>query len=238
LEEVGFLMTAFPVFQGNCPRNVARDAKYTVRTWQNGNPVVVLVYRSQDNERFYMTNEEHPELIDKVNKVKLFLGLPPNGLFYINEYKQVLVPCADGANYYLAGTYEKPLRFEFEGKIFSGEPVDSGGQPLRPGDKWIGPHPGIPYILSAGGKDIYYTFQPRQNVEKDMSLSDAIGKEAAWSVAQRIAAVKGLQGGRFYVNEFCSIFTPIQEGFDTNYYYIGQLDLSKWFPAPHQQIGE
>lgn len=231
-------MPSFPVFQGNCPRNVAKDAKYTVRTGKNGTPVVALVFRSQEDERWYMTNEEHPELVQKVNQVKLSLGLPPNGSFYINEYKQVIVPSAQGTDYYFAGIYEKPLRFEFEGNILSGEPVDLQGNPLSPGDKWVGPHPGIRYKLCAGGRDICYTFQPRPNVEKDMKLSAVIGKEAASAIAQRLVAVRGFQGGRFYVNEFCSAFTPVQEGLETKYYYVGQLDLAQWFPAPHQQAGE
>lgn len=224
----------FPVFQGNCPRTVSRDAKYTVRSGQNGNPVVGLVYRSQDEERWYMSNEEHPELVQKVNQVKLSLGLPPNGAFYINEYKQVLVPSVQGRDYYFAGKYEAPLRFEFEGKILSGEPVDLQGKPLVPGDQWVGPHPGIPYKLCAGGRDIYYTIEPRPNVEKDLKLSKVLGVEAAYALVQSILSVIGFQGGRFYVNEFCSIFAPTHGQGDVSYNYIGQLDLSQWFPAPHQ----
>ncbi len=44
--------------------------------------------------------------------------------FYINEYKHVIVPVGDEAQYYFAGTYDQPLHFEFEGKTISGEPVD------------------------------------------------------------------------------------------------------------------
>ncbi len=64
--------------------------------------------------------------------------------FYINEYKQVVVPAVGSEDYFLAGEYRKPLRFEFEGKIISGEAVDLEGHPLSPGDTWVGPHPGIP----------------------------------------------------------------------------------------------
>jgi len=225
-------MGPFPVFEGNCPRNVAKDAKYAVRSGK-GSSVIALTYRTQDDERWYMTSEEHSELVRMVNQVKLSLGQPPHGSFYINEYKQVIVPVVGSDEYYLAGKYEEALRFEFEGKTLSGEAVDLDGNPLSPGDTWVGPHPGIPYKLSAGGNDIVYTIRPRPNVEKDVRLSKSIGPEPAKKVAARILYFKGYSGGRFYVNEFCTIFAPVQEGWDWRYIYIGQLDLSIWFPEPH-----
>ena len=225
-------MPTFPVFEGNCPRNVARDAKYSVRSGKSGS-VITLIYSTQDDERWYATTEEHPELVRMVNEVKLSLGQPPHGSFYINEYKQIIVPAVGTDQYYFAGKYESSLRFEFEGTVLSGEPVDLEGNPLSPGDTWVGPHPGIPYKLSAGGNDIKYTIRPRPNVEKDIKLSKVIGHEAAKDVAAQIRAFRGYQGGRFYVNEFSTIFTPIQEGWELRYVYVGQLDLSQWFPEPH-----
>lgn len=225
-------MATFPRFEGNCPRNVAKDAKYSVRTGKGG-PVVALTYRAQEDERWYATTERHPELVRMVNAVKLSLGLPPNGAFYINEYKQVIVPTTGSEDYFLAGKYEQPLRFEFEGKVLSGEAIDLQGNPLTPGDTWTGPHPGIPYLLSAGGDDIKYTVQPRPNVEKDLKLSKVIGRDAAQAITSRIRSVKGYAGGRFYVNEFRTMFAPVQETMEWRYVYVGQLDLAPWFAEPH-----
>lgn len=223
-------MPEFPVFRGNCPRNVSKDAKYSVRSGK-ASPLVGLTFCTNDDERWYMTNERHPELVAMVNAVKTAHGNPPNGSFYINEYKQVIVPVADSDTYYLAGTYDKPLRFEFEGKTLSGEPVDLTGNPLSPGNEWVGPHPGVPYILAAGGNDVYYRSSPRPNVKKDVKLSKLVGAEAAKEVAAQIRSVKGFAGGRFYVNECCSIFAPVKEGLDWRYLFIGTLDLSLWFPV-------
>lgn len=225
-------MPTFPRFEGNCPRNVAKDAKYSVRSGKDA-PVVALTYRAHDDERWYATTQQHPELVQMVNAVKLAQGLPPNGTFYINEFKQVIVPTASSEDYFLAGRYQQPLRFQFEGKTLSGEPVDLDGNPLTPGDTWTGPHPGIPYLLSAGGDDIKYLVQPRPNVSKEMKLSKAIGRDPAQAVAGKIRSVKGYAGGRFYVNEFRTVFAPIQEGSDWRYVYVGQLDLSAWFPEHH-----
>src|SRR5262249_7887949 len=151
-------------FRGNCPRNVSKSAKYSVRSEKTGS-VIALTYSTSDDERWYMTTEQHPELVTLVNRAKTAHGNPPNGSFYINEYKHVIVPVTGSDTYYFAGTYDKPLRFDFDGITLSGEPIDKGGNPLNPGDEWTGPHPGIPYILAAGGSDIYYKFSP-YDIEK------------------------------------------------------------------------
>jgi hypothetical protein len=137
----------------------------------------------------------------------------------------------------IAGRYDQSLRFEFEGKTLSGEAIDLEGNPLASGDTWTGPHPGIPYVLTAGGDDIRYTIQPQPNVEKDVKLSKMIGPDAARAVAAKIRSVKGFAGGRFYVNEFRTIFAPIQEGREWRYVYAGQLDLAAWFTEPHAARG-
>ena len=228
-------MSTYPKFKGNCPRNVAKDAKYKVKSGKN-EPVVALTFNTDDDERWYITTKEHPELVNMVNKVKLDISGKPYGSFYINEYKQVLVPAVGSEDYFLAGEYKEPLRFEFEGKIISGEPVDLEGHPLSPGDIWVGPHPGIPYTLCAGGDDIKYATMPRPNVEKTVKLSKSIGVENAKSVASKLQEFKGFAGGRFYVNDFCSIFTPIQEGHELNYVYVGQLDLNLWFQPVQKDL--
>jgi hypothetical protein len=84
-------------------------------------------------------------------------------------------------------------------------------------------------LLAAGGDDIRYTIQPRPNVEKDVKLSNVIGPAAGRAAAANIRSVKGYAGGRFYVNEFRTVFAPIQEDGEWRYVYVGQLDLAAWF---------
>jgi len=221
----------FPVFKGNCPKNVNKDAKYVVRT-VDGRLVVALSYLSSNGEQWLATSEYHPGLVEVVNAVKVSMGAGPNGPFYINEYAQVIVPVADGT-YYFAGDYEESLRFEFEGITLSGEGVGLDGRLLSPGDNWDGPHPGIPYILKAGGGDIYYKSEPRPHVIRQVFLSSVVRPVAARSLAARIQAVKGSQGGRFYINEWREMFAPVNEGGVYNYVYIGHLDDDEpWFPKP------
>jgi hypothetical protein len=222
-------MQTFDVFPGNCPRNVSKDAKYSVR---HSDGRIGLMYSTADGELWHTTTKAHPELADMVNDVKRTYGRGPNGPFYINEYKQVIVPVGDDAQYYLAGTYDQPLRFKFEGKTISGEPKSLDGKPLRPGDTWTGPHAGIPYVLTAAADDIYYRTFPRPDVEKRVRLSAEKGRGAAEQIARLLSAFKGAGGGRFYVNEFCSVFTPINGTEGWKYIYIGQIGLDSWFPDP------
>jgi hypothetical protein len=64
-------------------------------------------------------------------------------------------------------------------------------------------------MLAAAGNDIYYRTFPRPDVEKRVKLSSEKGKGAAEQIARLLSAFKGAGGGRFYVNEFCSVFSPI-----------------------------
>jgi len=228
-------MSELVEFKGNCPGNVAKDAKYVVKgdpSAKRRTSIIALTYRTADDEKWHMSTQQHPDLVEMVNRVKTSLGAPPNGAFYINEYHQVVVPSVVDSKYYLAGTYRTPLEFEFEGKSISGRPVSLNGDALVPGATWEGPHAGIPYVLAAGGADIKYSYFSRPNVEKVVKLSKAIGPDGARRVASRILAIKGFLGGRFYVNEFHAMFTPMPAGYDLRYVYLGQLDLGEWFPEP------
>lgn len=219
----------FVPYRGNCPGNVSKDAKYSVKH-EAGKYVIGIYYRTSDGEIWYPISEDHSELVEMVNEVKTHFTGSPGGAFYINEYRQVIVPCVgEDGNYYLAGEYHEDLVFEFEGKIISGNAVDWEGKPIQPGDSWPGPHPGIPYTLAAGGKDIYYKYRPRPRVEKEVRLSKVIGKEKAAIVAKTIASVKGSTGGRFYVNEFCQAFAPKNGDYGVDYVYVGKISLANWF---------
>ena len=221
-------------FIGNCPSNVNRDAKYTVR-FEKGEYVVGIYYLSDDGELWYPSNANHPDLVEMVNDVKTHFSGSPGGAFYINEYKQVLVPVkGEEKDYYLAGEYDQPLEFEFEGKILSGNAKDLEGKSINPGDIWVGPHPGISYVLKAGARDISYKYWIRPRVEKEVRLTDCIDIKEAEKVALEIARFKGTDGGRFYINEFCQIFTPKTGDRGLNYIYIGKItDLRYWFPKPN-----
>jgi hypothetical protein len=215
-------------FTGNCPRNVSRDAKYAIR-WVGGELQASLVYRHPNGEEWLAATSAHPRLVKLVNEVKVEATDTPGGPFYINEYRQVLVPTGAGADYYLAGEFDGRLEFKFEEHTLSGDAVDLEGNPLVPGQRWVGPHPGIPYILTAKN-DIGYEVNPRPNVTRRVLLSEQVGASRSREIATQVMAVKG-SSGRFYVNEFAQMFAPVGTTLPLEYVYIGRLDLDAgWFP--------
>ena len=221
-------------FEGNTPGNVSGDAKYSVR-YDSGDHVVGMVYRTAFREEWRPVTSEHPKLVEMVNAVKLQATGQPGGAFYINEYQQVIVPVVGASDYYLAGEYGEPLEFEFEGHIISGDARSLDGESLQPGDSWEGPHPGIPYILKAGARDIYYEQEVRPRVFKKPHLSDYQSKATVRELCQFIARIKGYEGGRFYINEFQQLFAPYEGERGLEYFYIGKLpSLDDWFPKPHK----
>jgi hypothetical protein len=223
----------FIPFTGNCPANVSKDAKYSVRL-QKGTSVIALVYRANEGEQWHAATESHAELAEMVNAVKVAQAGRPNGPFYINEYRQVIVPAGPDARYYLAGEYHQHVFFDFEGKVLSGDAKNLEGSRINPGDRWVGPHPGIPYVLTADGADVYYELSPRPNVTRKALLSAAVGKQEAVALAARVRGVKGFGGGRFYINEWRQMFAPItRNGTALEYTYIGELQRDDpWFPKP------
>ncbi len=223
-------MNDLMVYEGNWPGNVNRDAKYSVRS-EGGQHVVGIEYRTNDGEKWSPTTDAHDDLVKMVNGIKTEAGGRPGGAFYINEYRQVIVPAGPAGYdfiYYLGSEYAEDLIFDFEGYKISGKPYDLNGNPLHPGDAWKGPHAGIPFKLKAGGRDISYEKQIRPKVRKEFTLSSYVGDQAAQRVAAKIRAIVGFDGGRFYINEFRQLFTGMP------YIYIGELETDDpWFPKPH-----
>lgn len=210
------------LYTGHVPSNVAKDAKYTVTAGGE----VRLVYRVNSREKELLTTAKHPTLVELVNAVKQELNGVPGGVFYINEFGDVLVPGLDDACYW-AGSYDSTLKFAFEDGQLSPEAPPG----LRPGDTWPGPHPGVRYILKAGGNDIRYEIRNGRRVT-EIYLSDEVGVGAATATAARVKAVKGSGGGRFYINERCELFAPVASDDFTQFVYIGHLEDSAWFDPP------
>ncbi len=223
------------IYQGNWPNNVSRDAKYSVRQ-EAGAYVVGMLYETDEGEKWHPTTDKHPRLVEMVNAVKTEINGTQGGPFYINEWRQVIVPAGRPVTYYLAGDYPADLEFEFEGKVISGKPYDFDGGPLAPGCTWTGPHVGIPYVLKPQGRDIYYTRTVGAKVTKDEKLSAYADPAKVAELGQKIVRVAGFGGGRFYVNEFRQIFKPQSDGDSVEYIYVGALtENDPWYPRPHSE---
>jgi hypothetical protein len=210
-------------FNGNCPRSVGKDAKYSIkRDFSQGKWVVQLVYRLSHAEKALLATDDHPKLVGMVNDVKDDVVGQPGGAFYINEYCQVIVPALDA--YYCAGKYDQLLTFDFEGDAISSRPPAR----LAPGDPWPGPHVGIPYVLSAGAKDIRFERRRGQRILTELLSLHTSGSQAR-KLANRLSRVKGSDGGRIYINEQREFFAPVIVADGLEYRYLGALGDDPWF---------
>jgi len=242
-------MNTSTLYRGVWPQNVSKLAKYSVR-FIDGDWKITVLYEAGEGLRYLAVEGGGADLTSRINAVKMALQDQPGGAFYVNEYRHVLVPVKGdassgaGSHYYYAGRLAGDFRFEFEGKPLTTKPVHPNGKPLKHGERWIGPRPGIPYVLAAGGGDIYYetpalteTDPPaiRPSMTRQVRLSRVLGDKALVARAvQPIADLRGYQGGRFYVNEHGAIFTPVDagDGNGLDYLYCGKIDPSAWFPEP------
>ena len=233
------------LYRGLWPQNVSKLAKYGVRMidreWK-----VTVNYDLGEGLMHLAVEGGDSDIVDRVNQIKEAADGQSGGVFYINEYHHLIVPVArDGtSHYFYGGPVEPTFTFEFEGSPLTNRPVARDGEALSPGDPWAGPRPGIPYVLAAGGNDIYFetpaltdTDPPsvRPGVTRQVKLSKVLRDRALVARAVRvIREVRGHQGGRFYVNEHGSVFTPVDrgDGNGLNYIYCGQIDPGAWFPEP------
>ncbi len=218
-------------FGGNTTTAVVRQGKYRVVHHRGGFAIEVVI-ETPDDRRAYPTSREHPELVAMVNRIKQAGDGQGGGQFYINEYCQVIVPAGNPVTYYYAGEYHQQIILALDGEEFSGRPHDEGGNLLAPGNTWSGrPRPGIGYKLKAGGGDIEYTVAIGPGRERIIKLSKIVGQGPARKTARKIAQIKGNLGGRFYVNEYRSIFGPKGDEDGYQYIFIGVLtDQDAWFP--------
>lgn len=239
-------MPLLTLYRGIWPQNVSRLAKFGVRFHHDAWQVCVL-YEAGSGLRYLALDEERGDLARRVNEIKTEFGHAPGGAFYVNEYRHVIVPVDSGdgsSHYYFSGYLDGELTFTFEGVPLSTRPVRPDGSPLAPGDSWVGPRPGIPYVLAAGGDDVHYrtpaltaTHPPtvRPLMTQHVKLSKVLRNPVLVRRAvEPIVRIRGHQGGRFYVNEHGAAFTPVHEGDGNgiNYVYCGMIDRTAWFPEP------
>lgn len=234
------------LYRGAWPQNVSKLAKYSVhrldREWR-----VTVQVELDEGLRYLAVHGGGEEVASLVNRVKQHAGADLGGAFYVNEYRHIVVPVKDkshGVVYYAAGRLDEDFEFDFEEQPLSTAAVDPEGNPLSPGDRWIGPRPGIPYVLASGAKDVYHVRpalteddppRVRERTSQKFLLSKSpAGIAGLQAVLAPLLKVRGYEGGRFYVNEHRALFSPVDagDGNGIDYIYCGQLDLASWFPEP------
>lgn len=198
------------------PSVVNREAKYRVTV----DGAIRLVYVLGQRERALLTTDAHPELVSMVQRIKTAHGEQPSGVFYINEWRHVLVKAGHGTWY--AGVYDPMLRFDLDGETISARAPKS----LAPGAVWPGPRVGVRYTLAASGNDIYCRRMISKRTERQEFLSDYVSD--AESFVRALSSHRPT-GGRIYINEAREIFSPASDG---NCIYLGFAPTHLWFPEP------
>ena len=212
-------------YTGLSPQRVNRDAKYSV----TAGGAIRLEYRESLRVRYLLTTEDHPDLAELVNGIKVEWTGTRGGAFYINEFQYVLVPDGSGGPCFYAGQFDGELIFK-EGTLEVAARAPHG---LAPGEDWPGPHVGIPYVLNASLTDIRYDKVDGRRKET-VYLSDTADSRQVRELAQRLGDHKQSPGGRFFINEAYEFFAPVREGDDWVYRYLGPLNLDDdpWFMPP------
>ena len=120
-------------YMWNRTTSVVKQGKYRI-SMKSREPVVEVLIETADDMRIYPSSKAHPQLVEMVNAVKTAAGLAEGGQFYINEYRQVIVPATnflgdDGVDYFYAGEYRSDIILALDGII---DCVDTRGAAWRP----------------------------------------------------------------------------------------------------------
>src|SRR4051794_26849893 len=150
------------------PSSVNSESKYRLKA--DGR--ITLIHVTGQVERSLVTRDEHGPLVEMIRSVKSGRGDQPSGIFYINEWRHVLVKAA-GCTWF-AGVYDTILEFDLDGAVIS--PRAPAG--VTPGRPWTGPRVGMKYTLTAGGDDIYCKVRLNKRAEQQEFLSDYVNDAA------------------------------------------------------------
>ena len=241
----GNFMSEPELYRGQWPQNVSKMSKYTVKI-DDGKWKIMVHHDIGEGLVFLAVEGSGTDIPERVNNIKRKFTGQDGGAFYVNEFHHLIVPVSrdNTSHYYCGGRVDPNFVFEFEGVKLTSRPVDRNGAKLSIGETWVGPRPGIPYVLAAGGKDIYFETpavtsstppELREGITKKVQLSKVLKDKSLVSKATTpISNVRGQQGGRFYVNEHQAIITPVDknDGNGLEYIYCGQIEYSTWFPEP------
>ncbi len=214
------------LFVGNAGIKPGSDKRYHLR-YKRGALVIQADYITDEGIFELDVLGQHDALISALEAIR-----PGGGSFRITEHHNIILPVTEHGitTHHTVGKYSLPIRFDFEGRILSGEAVSPDGEILEPGNLWLGIKAGVRYVLSADRNDVYYE-RPINNGIRKERLSDELGRNTARVIAKCIAGIKG-PGGGFYVNEFQEIFGP-PAGQADPFLYFGKIDFHNWFPDPH-----
>ena len=168
------------------------------------------------------TTKAWEQVVADINDIATLHTGQSGGVFYVNEFKQVIKPIGDSSGVVdiYVGEYPR-LHFVFDcnGKLIDNANVTG----LEVGSPWPHQKVGIKYHFSAHREEIYYEM-PEGNVIRRHAF------KAPPDLGHALWTVKSRQGGIFYVNEHGNVFAPQTDEVSGPDLYVGTIDLSQWLP--------
>lgn len=204
--------------------NIPKDRKYSIVTSKHHGQ-----YRPAIQFTDYQNNVEYSEvyttqplvqLVKDINDIALEHNGAGGGVFYVNEFKQVIKPVGSDVTDIFVGEYPN-LHFIFDcnGRLIDNADVSG----LQVGDRWPYQKVGTKYHFSAYRERVFYEQEDGNTIRRHtFSVSPDI-LDALWSVKPN--------GGVFYVNEHGHVFAPA--GIDESPgqdIFIGTINYTQWIP--------
>ena len=223
-----------------------QDRKYHVKRHRNRWTVMVL-YRPLGELAYAWLPTQLPclELVAAVNRVALRYHGRLGGSFYFNEYDHVLKPIWADERVELRYVGDFPqcrFRFRLFDRVWDSRPPHLSGKTLSVGDDWVGPRCGIPYWLQVlSNRRGFRIYRPTVLQSEDEFVEVRHREYLDFHcrrykrLAKAVWKAKGRHGGRFYVTEAGSVWTPYWQGperTDWGYRYVGWLwdYVDDWYP--------
>ena len=216
------------IWEGFRPTNVSGERKYAVRyhpkrSWKAS----VRVPRGKAIDTIF-SEEDHKDLVDAINAVSEEFLRAPGGVFYVNEYKQVLRPISEAPGEiqarYVGEFPDLKFRFKLENQLM--DTSDASG--LKTGDDWPYHKVGIRYTISP--------VDWRISRQMAVLMGNTIREEPEYldehikDYSDLVSALREVKpnGGIFYVNEHGLVFAPTDSGEK----FVKKIDISgtTWFP--------
>ncbi|MFX0202044.1 MAG: hypothetical protein ACFFCW_38520 [Candidatus Hodarchaeota archaeon] len=216
------------IWEGFRPTNVSSERKYAVRyhpkrSWKTS-------VRVPKGKAIYtiFSEEDHQDLVDAINAVSEEFLRAPGGVFYVNEYKQVLKPISEAPGEiqarYVGEFPDLKFKFKLEDQLM--DTSDSSG--LKTGDDWPYHKVGVRYTISP--------VDWRISRQMAVLMGNTIREEPEYldehieDYSDLVSALREVKpnGGIFYVNEHGLVFAPTDYGEK----FVKKIDISPtiWFP--------
>jgi hypothetical protein len=160
--------------------------------------------------------------VNDINEVALEHSGATGGVFYINEFKQVIKPVGSGPdseNIYVGEYPNLHFIFDCNGRLIDNDDVSE----LNVGDPWPHQKVGTRYHYSAHRGIVYYEYEDGNTIRRRQFTPSSEIIDALWQV-------KNGQGGQFYVNEQGHVFAPQADEAPGPDLFVGTIDYSHWLP--------